>query len=47
MAFGIRELLFIVAVILFLVSILPPIPHSNILAGLGLAFLAAGHVAGG
>ena len=36
--------MFIVALVLFLLSALPPVPYAATLARIGLAFLAAGHL---
>lgn len=44
--FSVSAVLYVVAVILFVVSAFPSVPHNWTLGALGLAFLAAGHVAG-
>jgi flagellar biosynthesis component FlhA len=47
MVFGLREVLLLVAVILFGLSVWPGVPYRNVLLGLGLAFLAGGHLVAG
>jgi flagellar biosynthesis component FlhA len=49
MAFGLAQVLYIIATILLVLSVLPPVPdpwHLRTM-GVGLAFLAAGHAVGG
>jgi hypothetical protein len=39
---ALSQVCFLVAIILFILSVIPPVPIPHILQGLGLAFLAAG-----
>lgn len=43
---GLQPALIIVAIILFVLSAIPPVPYSATLARVGLAFFAAAHMAG-
>ena len=47
MTFGLSQVLYIIATILFLLSLFTQLPFHPYLLGTGLAFFAAGHAVGG